>query len=85
MAQKTPLEIDAYLREQGIPCEVFAPKDNSFIDVNIEWGDWKHDHLCCDKLMEELGYTLDNECVTDEDGSDCYSSTHTYVLKSKME
>ena len=31
MAQKTPLEIDAYLREQGLTCDVFAPKDNSFI------------------------------------------------------
>ena len=80
MAQKTPLEIETYLRERGIPCEVFAPKDNSFIDVNIEWGDWKHDHIYCDELMAELGYYLSSECETDEDGSDCYSSTHHYLL-----
>lgn len=85
MEIKTPQEIVDYLVGKGIHCEVFAPADNSFIDVNIEWGDWKHDHAYCDELMAELGYELDNESETDEDGSDCYSSTHTYVLKTKNE
>lgn len=48
------------------------------IEVEIGWGDWKHDHIFCDHIMRENGYTLINEVVTEEDGSDCYSSIHYY-------
>ena len=48
------------------------------IEIEIEWGDWKHDHLCCDHIMRENGYTLINEVVTEENGSDTYSSIHYY-------
>lgn len=48
------------------------------VEVEIGWGDWKHDHLCCDHIMKENGYTLINEVVTEEDGSDTYSSIHYY-------
>lgn len=51
--------------------------DNT-ISVNIEYGDWKHDHIHCDYIMRENGYVLTDEQVTWEDGSDCYSSIHTY-------
>lgn len=50
--------------------------------IKVTWGDWKHDHLYLDHLMGELGYILVNEDVTEEDGSDCYSSEHYYKLKS---
>lgn len=41
-------------------------------------GDWKHSHLATDWVMKNLGYTLDEEIVTEEDGSDWYSSMHYY-------
>ena len=73
------LKIEEYLKEKGIPAETFVyPNDFNMVDVNIEWGDWKHEHMYCDVLMKELGWELDSECVSDEDGSDCYCSTHTY-------
>ena len=40
------------------------------VEIEIGWGDWKHDHLYCDHIMKENGYTLINEVVTEEDGSD---------------
>ena len=65
----------------------------SFTDVNtytdgtyeviIEWGDWKHDHILCNEVMAELGFELEGEYELDEDGSDCYSSSHQYKLKEK--
>ena len=63
------------------PDEVY-PNDDAenpeSIIVHIDWGDWKHDHGWCDVLMGYLGYTCGDEQVTDENGSDCYSSTHYY-------
>ena len=59
--------------------------ENSLGEIRIEigWGDWKHSHAYTDFLMSELGYQLDDEIVTEEDGSDCYSSLHYYSKKKK--
>ena len=73
------LKIEGYLKEKGIPAETFVyPNDFNMVDVNIEWGDWKHEHLACSWTMEELGYYQFNQVVTEEDGSDCYSAVHYY-------
>lgn len=48
--------------------------------IHIEWGDWKHSHARLDYVMKHyLGYTLIKEQVTEEDGSDTYSSVHYYI------
>ena len=50
------------------------------IKVEIIWGDWKHDHLYANWVLKELGareYSCD---ITEEDGSDCYSAIHTYII-----
>ena len=51
------------------------------IQVFVNNGDWKHDHLrvahlindtfCPDEIREE---------VTEEDGSDCYSAVHIFTF-----
>lgn len=56
----------------------YNEREDGQIEIEIGWGDWKHDHLCCDHIMRENGYTLINEVVTEEDGSDTYSSIHHY-------
>ena len=48
------------------------------IDVSVEWGDWKHDHLFLNHIMRENNYFKVNELITEEDGSDTYSSIHTF-------
>lgn len=47
--------------------------------VHISWGDWKHEHLRCDYLMEQIGYECTGTITTEEDGGDCYSAIHKYV------
>jgi len=42
-------------------------------------GDWKHDHLLCQELLEDEGYELVSKSIEDEDGSDWY--TAEYVFK----
>ena len=53
-------------------------------------GDWKHEHKRLDYLMFDIIYEYDKELVsnyykedeeiTDEDGSDTYSSIHKYRI-----
>ena len=52
--------------------------DGGDIMVQVNWGDWKHDHLWLRDLMQYLGYTHISEYVTEENGSDCYSAEHTF-------
>lgn len=48
--------------------------------VEISWGDWKHDHLRADNLIQEIGGRLIRTSVVEEDGSDCYSAVHYYAF-----
>lgn len=53
--------------------------------IDITWGDWKHDHLRADHLVDkffaEKGLMVDvDKVTTEEDGSDCYSAEHYYTL-----
>lgn len=77
-------EINTYLmKNQLYPVDVFAA--DTRVMVEIEWGDWKHDHLRCDDLMKAKGYTLVEEEVTEEDGSDCYSAIRHYEPEGKFD
>ena len=69
-------EIQDYLKENEIFGEV-AECDNQLV-ISIEWGDWKHDHKRVDYLMAKKNYLCVEEEITEEDGSDCYSSNHYY-------
>ena len=53
-------------------------EENNQVVISIEWGDWKHDHKRLDYLMLQKNFTLVQEIITDENGSDCYSSNHYY-------
>ena len=55
--------------------------DMPVIDVEINWGDWKHDHWRARYLIEQMGYIHLNTVVTEEDGSDCYSAVHRFFVE----
>lgn len=74
-------KIQKVLTDAGIAFTEVNSYDDGTYEVVIEWGDWKHDHIYCDELMKELGFELEGEYELDEDGSDCYSSSHQYKLK----
>ena len=71
-------DIYKYLSDNEVSSVVDAGETVEGAVVEIEWGDWKHDHMWCDRLMEYLGYSLTNSIVTEEDGSDCYSAERYY-------
>jgi hypothetical protein len=49
------------------------------VEISVDWGDWKHDHLYLNHVMRENGYILMGEEVTEEDGGDAYSAVHTFL------
>lgn len=75
-------KIQKKLTEEGISFSDVSEYSNGEINITIEWGDWKHDHLYCDHIMKELGYELATETETETNGSDCYSSIHNYNPKN---
>ena len=74
----TAQDLDNYLRKYEVYPDFVNISPDGSICVGIDWGDWKHDHLRADYLMRQLGYELVEERVTDDDGSDTYSSEHYY-------
>ncbi len=48
------------------------------VTILVEWGDWKHEHGYLRYLMQQNGFREIGENITEEDGSDCYSSIHTF-------
>ena len=77
--------VENILERENIYAEVY-PHDNylkrPMIQVEIRWGDWKHDHLRADWLIENNIKGLINwgEQITEEDGSDTYSAIHNYLI-----
>lgn len=56
--------------------------------IEVERGDWKHDHghlryVVCDFFKGFGVDVVDLEDVTDEWGTDCYSSVHNFVLAAE--
>ena len=53
--------------------------DELILILNVEWGDWKHEHLALDEIAKKATHPIDIEVkVTEENGSDSYSAEHWY-------
>ena len=74
----TESELYKVLGEQGLGSADIIDFDDEGCDILIEWGDWKHDHIYLKYVMQGHGYNQVDERVTQEDGSDCYSSVHSF-------
>ena len=73
--------VDEYLRENRIFASVYVGLEHNEICVEINWGDWKHDHLCADWLIEEKFHATNAwKEITEENGSDCFSAIHHYYF-----
>lgn len=57
--------------------------NSSSVEIYVEDGDWKHEHLVLQRLMEKNGFTLVCRENIREDGSDCYSAVHTYMYNGE--
>lgn len=53
------------------------------VDLDVS-GDWKHDHLVTEKLMEQQGFTLLDKQVTEDSDGDWYEAIHKYVEDKEL-
>ena len=82
-------EIEKFANDNHVNAELYAVSNNDdTVDIAFEVsGDWKHDHLAFDHMVDivvdEHNGTIEdmNEDVIDEDGSDNYTSIHTFTIK----
>lgn len=70
-------KLNKLFNEARFPADWEYTTDGNIM-VEINWGDWKHEHLFCNDLMNAAGFYLISEEVTEEDGSDCYSAIRIY-------
>ena len=74
-------KVETLMRENKVySYELDFDLDNDrLVYIELEWGDWKHDHLRLEWIMEENDFRQIGEVTTEEDGSDCYSAIHTFI------
>lgn len=80
-------KLNAYLQQHNFHHHAYASwaDDDTFCEIEITWGDWKHDHLRCKWLVEEFAEANGLRCIhavhtTEEDGGDAYSAIHKIAL-----
>ena len=76
-------ELRNYLNENDLYYTDVYETYNTFV-IFIDWGDWKHEHLYLNYLMDKLGLQYKNCVITDENGSDCYSAEYEYYKPNKL-
>ena len=75
-------KVNKALADAKIYPDIWPTGKDSFA-VFISWGDWKHDHLYADKIIEDtlgnIDFSIEKE-VTEEDGSDTFSAIHNVTI-----
>lgn len=76
--------VEKYMRDNELFCDVYPyMNDMPIVIVSIRWGDWKHEHLRADWIMEEqFEGTLMKTEVTEDNGSDTYSADRYYYISN---
>lgn len=72
-------EIQAAFKDVALSVDAIYQIEDNEVLICISWGDWKHEHLACEHIMKKLGYVQVQEVITEDNGSDCYSSEHTFI------
>ena len=70
-------DVKRIFKENDIHYEWWV-QDDGAVNVIVNWGDWKHDHLFLKHIMWKNHYRRIDEIVTEEDGSDAYSAEYVF-------
>ncbi len=66
--------------KENLWAEVDQEFDLPVAVVDISWGDWKHEHLRAKYIAQQMGFTFVKSEEYEEDGSDCYSARHYFLV-----
>lgn len=74
-------QISEILRNEDLCADVWDESEN-VVAVEINRGDWKHEHgFLLELVTEQMPGIKKVTCkVTEEDGSDCYSAIHRFYF-----
>ena len=81
--QKRVDKVNKIFREQECGYEVEFLEGYNYVCVEIDGGDWKHDHLFTEHIMNENGFKSVGERLTYEYGSDWYGSIHYFKVPTE--
>ena len=75
---KSVEEVRKKFAEENMYCEIYE-HENGCISIEIEWGDWKHDHIYLVNVMKENGYIRISNVITEENGTDAYTAEYLFT------
>ena len=75
-----PYEIESYLKRNDMRPDSITGIDSEgrLVEIEINNGDWKHEHGRLRHLMAQAGYVQRDIDVTQENFK-CFSAVHTYA------
>ena len=75
--QNIETQITKIWKDNGFTYDYQFPDEES-VEVEIQWGDWKHDHRYLMHVMEENEFYLVSREITETDGSDSFSAYYLF-------
>ena len=48
------------------------------VEIEVIWGDWKHDHRYLQYIMSRNHYRVVNRVITEENGDDAFSAEYEF-------
>lgn len=76
-------KINCCFKKEGSPLRVYKSKDEDRFELQVNWGDWSHEHRFALSLIGEIAPEFDYvKTITEENGSDCYSAEYTFFRAS---
>lgn len=76
--EKLVTKIRTELANNNIYADVYELGND--IGMYISWGDWKHEHLRAQRIIENLINCEISKEITEDDGSDCYSAEYRICI-----
>lgn len=71
-------DINRIFKENNLCYDSYISTTNGMIEITIEDGDWKHDHIRLNYIMRKNHYRLIKEVEIGTSEDDSYSSTHYF-------
>jgi hypothetical protein len=57
----------------------YTVDDKGYVEITVENGDWKHDHIALRTLMRDNGFVLIGRHIPDEEtGDDSFSAVYLF-------
>lgn len=71
-------DIDRIFKENNLYYDSYISSTDGMIEITIEDGDWKHDHIRLNYIMRKNHYRLVKEVEIGTSEDDSYSSIHYF-------